>query len=169
MIVKSFIRKNLQTIDRTFRRTRSRKDALFLSKLAIIELSGWVEVTMDDIVRRSYKKCLNQDKWNFVEKQVIKKNYGFAYEYHFRRMCISVFGLHGFELIERQAENAVIDIFKAELSALKESRDRVAHTYVKGTTQTIDAPSLTLSRFDKLYTGFVEFESGMKKCNYLRA
>jgi len=46
----------------------------------------------------------------------------------------------------------------AQLSSLAALRGSLAHTYVKGTTTTIDAPSLTLGRFSDIYNGLREFE-----------
>ena len=44
------------------------------------------------------------------------------------------------------------------LTALKPSRDVHAHTYLKGTTLKLDAPSITLARFDTVYAGLRDVE-----------
>ena len=52
MIARSYILTNLKTLDRKYNRATSTRDSLFYSKLAILELCGWIEESMDDIVLR---------------------------------------------------------------------------------------------------------------------
>ena len=62
----------------------------------------------------------------------------------------------------------ILDLHKftkmtSSLSALKQRRDELAHTYIKGTTPTIDAPSLTKDRFLNVYEGLKDIESYISK------
>ena len=50
MIAKSYILANLNALDARYKRASRAKDALFASKLALLELCGWIEESMDDIV-----------------------------------------------------------------------------------------------------------------------
>lgn len=56
MIVKGTIYKTLKDLDRLFTKETDPKKQLFYSKLALMELCGWIEVTMDNIVEGVYKK-----------------------------------------------------------------------------------------------------------------
>jgi hypothetical protein len=55
MIAKTYILNNLSTIEKLYNDSSSIKNSLFYSKLAILELCGWTEESMDDII----KKCAN--------------------------------------------------------------------------------------------------------------
>ena len=52
MIGKTNIERNIKQLKTNFNKTNSPKLELFYSKLAIIELCGWIEESMDDIVLR---------------------------------------------------------------------------------------------------------------------
>lgn len=118
---------------------------------------------MDDIVRRCAKKHL-KDKSNrdFVNNS-IKKTYGFDYHQHFRKMLMQVIGLATIENIENTIDPIKFQIMVAALSALKPYRDREAHTYIKGTTRKLDAPSITESRFWNIYYGLKDFDENVQR------
>ena len=131
----------------------SQQDSIFYSKLAILEYCGWIEDIFDKIVRRSVKgKLRTQDYQKILEKSVVGRNYGFQYEEHFRQMLIKAIGLKQTENIEIHLKrNGYLPILISELAAVKQDRDSAAHTWVKNTTRTYPAPSVTKSRVNKVY------------------
>ena len=62
MIAKSYILKNLKALDKHFINTNSSKDSLFYSKLALLELCGWIEESIGYIVLRCADRKLNDNK-----------------------------------------------------------------------------------------------------------
>src|SRR5688572_15386025 len=107
MIAKTYMDGNLRSLDRLFRHSTSTKEALFYSKLAILELCGWIEESMDDIVVRCAGRCLRQtSNVTYVQKQIVKRTFGFEYDRHFREMLIRLIGLVGVERVERQIDPA---------------------------------------------------------------
>ena len=138
------------------------RNGLFYSKLAIIEFCGWIEISMDDIVKRCANRNLrNSANKTYIEKDIIKRTYGFEYDKHFRKMLIQVIGLKHVERIENRSDSVKLQRLQSALSALKGSRDSLAHTYVKGTAITLDAPSVTKARFTNVYEGLIELERVM--------
>jgi hypothetical protein len=108
MIAKSYILKNLKSLDHSYRHARNGKDAQFFAKLAIIELCGWIEESMDDIILRCGRKHLKESaNRKYCEKDVVKRTYGFDYDSNFRFMLIRVLGLIAVEKLENQM-NATI-------------------------------------------------------------
>ena len=74
-ITKTTIGENLKSLDKLFVSSRSAKKALFYSKLAIFELCGWIEETMDRVVRSCATRNLkDQHNRKFIEEKAIKKN-----------------------------------------------------------------------------------------------
>jgi len=164
MISKKQIQSNLSQIDNLYQKSIGIKKPLFYSKLATLELCGWIEESMDDIVQNCAKRHLTKEQnLTFVNKTIIKHTYGFDYENNFRDMLIQVIGIINTERLERKLNPANFDILKSTLGSLKERRDSQAHTYVKGTTPHIDAPSITQGHFQKIYVGLKEVESRIRK------
>jgi hypothetical protein len=158
MVTKSFILANLKQIDVRYNNSSSTKERLFWSKLAIIELCGWIELTMDDIIWRCAKRrCRNASTLSEVEV-MIKGTYGFKFKDHFRPMLINLTGFIGYEKLSKRFDSAKIDAMKSALGALVGPRNGEAHTYIKGVTRIIDAPSVTIGRFQPIYQGLLHID-----------
>lgn len=159
MLAKSDIQATLKALDIKYRKATKPKDALFYSKLAVLELCGWIEESMDDSVRRCAKKHLKvQANRDFVEERVIDKTYAFDYN-RFRFMLIRVVGIINVERLEQKMNSTILSSFKSSLGALKKVRDSEAHTHIHGVTKTIDAPSVIRSQFKHVYAGLKEIET----------
>jgi hypothetical protein len=157
LITKSYIEDNLRALERRFQKT-SGKQAQFYSKLAIIELCGWIEESMDDVVLRcSVRHLRSHDNRNYCVKQIVQKTYGFDYD-NFRFMLIRLLGLVNVERIEARVNQAKLASFKAALSSLKTARNLEAHTHLKGMTHTLNAPSHTLGQLPPVHEGLREFD-----------
>lgn len=160
MITKSTINNNLISLNAKYKRTRSNMESLFYSKLAVLELCGWIEESMDDVILRCARRHLQKtENIDFTQNNIIKLTYGFDYKKHFRKMLIQMMGLINVERIESKVDPLIRNNLLSTLGNLKTSRNCVAHTHIKGTTLIIDSPSITLSRFKHVYDGLKEFES----------
>lgn len=164
MVGKTSIIQNLTRIEKLYNKSTSPKTALFYSKLAILELCGWIEESMDDIVLRYANRTLkNHQNKTYVEKQIVKRIYGFDYQRDFRFMLMQVVGLNTLEIIEKRVDQTKIQLMESSLKTLKSSRDNEAHTYLKGVTRRLDAPSLIKSKFNKVYDGLKCIENELKR------
>jgi hypothetical protein len=164
VVAKNSILGNLRSLDYRYRRAHSAKEALFCSKLAILELCGWIEESMDDMVRRCATKHLkDQSNRDFCEKEIIRKNYGFDYHANFRAMLIRLMGLVAVEQLEKKVDQKISASMTATLSSLKTLRNAEAHTHLKGTTRILNAPSVTVGQFQPLYDGLIEFEREIRR------
>ena len=164
MIVKVHILKTLTHLNKLHASCPNQGEAIFYSKLALIELCGWIEKSLDDIARscasRNLKNSANMDK---VEREFIKDNHGFAYD-NFRKMIFQIIGLINLEKIEKKLERrGIIGLLKSKLNTLKTERDTAAHTFIIGIMQTYPAPSLDLSEFKIIYNCLKEFETELRK------
>ncbi len=159
MITKSYIESNLKDLERRFNKARTQREPLYFSKLAVLELCGWLEISIDDLVRRAVRKRVKDARvlTNF-EDAVINPVYGFHYKKHFRKMVCGAVGEVNMHDIETKMDQLKRQQLIAELNALSVNRNSLAHTYLKGTTQNIDAPSRTISRFRITYDCLKEFE-----------
>jgi hypothetical protein len=94
------------------------------------------------------------------------KTYGFDYHKSFRWMLIRLVGLITVERLEQQVDQAKHDTLKSTLGALKTVRDSAAHTHLKGTTRTLDAPSVTIRSFQRVYDGLVDLDQKMRQAGF---
>ena len=167
MIPVTYIKRNTRALSSCFdKASRAGKPLMVLlyAKLVIIEISGWVEMSMDDVVQRAGRKLKVKANCKYLEDRVVKKNFGFDYEDNFRKMLMQVVGLVELEALEGGLDGAKFQKMKAALALLKQARNTVAHTYVKNPTGgiTITAPSLAVAYFDDIYDGLKDFETNMK-------
>ncbi len=153
------IKANLQALDTQFRGATTTQAANLSSKLAVLELCGWIEEAMDDIAEKCYLRCLTETSNQKLCKEIVRATYGFEYHYHFRKMLAGIIGQTGMERIERRADGTKLALLQSALSTLKVARDGFAHTYLKGATPTLSAPSFLLSQFPALWEGLREVEA----------
>ena len=167
MIARSYILANLGSLDRKYKKATSKRESLFYSKLAVLELCGWIEESMDDVVLRCARRHLkNQANFTYVQNEIVKRTYGFDYQQHFRRMLIQLLGVINVERIEKSVDQNKQLKLTATLNALKTVRNAEAHTHIKGVTRQINAPSVTLGQFSALYEGLVEFEATLRQSKF---
>jgi len=123
----------------------------YLSKLAVLELCGWIEGEFDRLLLDAQRFGLNDEAW--CSANVVKKTYGFEYTPHLRKMLVAVFGEVGARKIEARME----DIYPGDLARLKTllgslwvkrcsfaHQDFGAHLAAQ---QRFDAPSWAISEF----------------------
>lgn len=138
---------------------------MLLSKLAILELCGWLEVEFDRLIRLVEAGRLNDSDW--VEKNVIEKTNGFSYNGHWRPMLCKVVG----EVFTRRVEQAMevahpteLDQLKSLLGQLWKDRCSFAHADMNtnvAAQQVFNAPSWTISQHTKLRQILSRYETAM--------
>jgi hypothetical protein len=164
VIVRSEIERNLRSLDRRYVNAESAKEALYASKLAVMELGGWIELSMDDIIERCAIRHLSVEKnRKFCEEKIVGLTWGFEYEKHFRSMLMRLIGLINVERIERSMDGAVHSAFLASLGSIRNARDSEAHTYLKGVTRAIDAPSVTLVHYSRIERGLSQIDDAIRR------
>lgn len=159
MIQRATIDSNLVEIDRQYTAATSPQMATLLSKLAILDLCGWIEEAMDDVVKGCVTRKLNQQDGNYVTGEVIRKNSSFHYEYHFRKLLAHIIGLHGVEVAESAADQSKLVLLASTLNSLVMIRNSLAHTHIQGATLRLDAPSVTMLRCRDVHDGLTDFEN----------
>lgn len=164
MVTLSTIQANLKSLDRKYNKATSIKDSLFYSKLALLELCGWIEESMDDIIRRHAGRHLTKKcNLDHVKTQIIKRTNSFDYHQNFRNMLIRLIGIIGVEQLETRLDQHKLQVFTATLATLKQARDSEAHTHIRGITRRINAPSATLALLPSLFEGLRDFDSAIQQ------
>ena len=168
MITKSYIESNIRRMNYKYNQARSNKEALFFAKMAIIELSGWIEESVDEIIIRCANRNLKEtSNKEYIRDQVVKPNYGFHYKKKFQRMITVLIGLIMYEQLEKLLDPIKFQRMKSELGNLAQKRNEEAHTHIK-ITRTINAPSVTLRQYYSIYEGLMDFEQKLKLLKNLK-
>jgi hypothetical protein len=156
----------LRELDTWFKEPETSNDRTkLLSKLAIIELCGWLEVEFDRLIRTVATGRISDADW--VEVNVIKNTNGFTYNNHWRAMLCKVVG----EVFARRVEAAMEAAHPAELEQFKSLlgqlwKDRCSFAHADITTnvaaaQLFNAPSWTINQHMKLKQILARYETVM--------
>jgi len=166
MIAKSYLQKTLDKLEKLYNGSISTAEGLFYSKLALLELCGWIEESMDEIVQTCCHRMIKDKKERKEITEFISKNHSFEYDPHFRRMLGQIIGRKGLITFEKKVDLAKLQRLQATLSILKKARDNEAHTHIKGTTKRLDAPSVTKANYLLIYNGLIEIDEKLKKIGF---
>lgn len=165
MIAVSYIDTTLKELDKLYNNSSSQKKAIYFSKLALIELCGWIEETLDDIVlRHANRQLKDADNKKYCNDTIVKPNYGFEYKKNIRPMLISLLGLIELEKLEYELEKTgQITLLKGHLGNIKDSRNIAAHTHLKGVTRRFNAPSRTIGDFNRIKPILEQIDRELRK------
>jgi hypothetical protein len=165
MIAKSYIKSTLEELDKLYNQASSQKKAIYFSKLALMELCGWIEESLDDIVIRHANRNLKEsNNKTYCKDSIVKPNYGFEYKKNIRPMLISLIGLIELEKLETELEkSAQLTLLKGYLGNIKDSRNSAAHTHLKGVTRRYNAPSRTIGDFNRISLIIDKIDSELRK------
>ncbi len=164
MVNKTTILQNLNRIDRLYKKHIGDTEANYYAKLAVLELCGWIEETMDDIIRSCAGKHLKEKTSLEYVEQLIENTHSFKYNNNFSNMLRQLVGLISLERLEKTFNTAKFQVMISSLATLKQIRDEYAHTYIKEQTNTIRAPSFTKNQFDYIYDGLKDVEHCIRIC-----
>ncbi len=135
---------------------------LLLSKLAVLELCGWLEGEFDRFALIVDSLLLNDADW--VKKNVVERTYGFAYNEHWRQMLVRLVG----EVFARKVEKEMnrlypgrLDLLKSNLGSLWSLRCAYAHADLaanNASQQTFNAPSWARNQYRMLKDLLTKYE-----------
>lgn len=164
MIASSHIDKTLKDLDKLYNSATSQKKAIYYSKLALIELCGWIEETLDNIViKHANRKLKLPCNKKYYSEKIVMKTYGFDYKANIRPMFIGLVGIIEVEKIEKKLDKQMqLQRFKSQLGNLKAIRNDAAHTHLKGVTRVYNAPSYTIREFSTIKQFLEKIDSELR-------
>ena len=145
----------------TLAASSSPENAPFFAKMAILELSGWVEETIDDFVLNLALPHLRDENAHRRFEEIVRQNRGFTYESHFWRLLGLATGIVNLEQTEENMDERVLSEFKTALNGLSEIRNRLAHTSLEGTQQRTDTPTQTKLRLQTIHAGLESYAAAI--------
>lgn len=158
MLKKEIVYKTLNLLSRRFDRVQCSRTRYTMTelecicKMAILELGGWIECTMDEILKDYvHRKILDVAEASKIERE-IDKVFGFSYERNFSPLVERIIGVENFYKIKSAlSAKGKWDPFVADLDALWRVRGRAAHTNFNGVAKNYDAPTTTIGRLQTIY------------------
>lgn len=136
-----------------------------ISKLALLELCGWIEGVFDDIVRDIAVQTLGDEKW--VNEKLIDRTSGFKYDTHLRSMIVELVGEVFARRVEEQMEVASkgdLDRMRSLLADLWKKRCSFAHADVAANVAAqakFDAPSWSINQHRILKKLILSFKNSI--------
>lgn len=137
----------------------------YYSKLALLELCGWLEAVLDSIaLTYANSKVAEQKNLDLIANDIVGKTYGCDYKDHFRVMLIKIIGITKVEQFENTLTSlGVFQILVSQLGSLWSLRKPVAHTTIAGVTPTYHAPSTMKNYLNSLYPILTTVETELNK------
>lgn len=162
------IEQTLQDLDDWYNQSLANTERiLLLSKLANIELGGWLEEEFDRLIRQVARNRISNEKW--LERDVIKNANGFKYKNHWRVMLTKVVGEMFAERIEAEMEAKYpteLDCLDTLLNRLWDERCKFAHSDLEANKYDcsrqqlqFNAPSHTISEYRVLQKILINYKS----------
>lgn len=162
MVVIDYITINntLTLLDNSFNSTTDVNLLSLYSKLAVLEFSGWIEVSFDtlctDYVNRKIVEAANKNKI----LQIVNKHYGYSYDKDIFPIMCSVIGINNWENILDSFPSVSFSNMTSILGTYKSLRDSAAHTNTRsGITPTFRAPSTVIVDFGHIKPAFQYLET----------
>jgi len=153
------LKKLLAEIDTSYNQESNNNKALLWAKMATIEVSGWTEEYIDNLLN-NYINSINPNCKSSLFKK-IEKIYGFHYSSDFKNICIQILGSIMFEKIENKIPLECQQLESA-LNGLKSNRDKYTHTHILNKVP-IDAPNKSMSYLNQIEVGLKKFMMELRK------
>lgn len=149
MINYTDIANTLNRLEREFTSCSDIQMSVLYSKLAVLELCGWIEQSVDTILYEYIDNNILDLDCKKRIKNIIKKNYGFHYDNNLFPLFCSVLGINNLENIIDTLPSVNFQNLKILTDVYTKERNKAAHTDTPlGTTRTYKAPSQVINDFN---------------------
>lgn len=156
------IKETLIRLDQEYEKATDSKSPILLSKLAILELCGWIETSIDEILKNYiHNHVCSEICINLIIK-IIDRNYGFHYKRNLLPLFSSVIGINNLDNILDKLP--IPEQIKSLTETYTKQRNDAAHTNtIEGTTPSYFAPSKVLHDYGIIESAikFIEKEMNL--------
>ncbi len=131
------------------------------SKLALMELCGWIELCIDEILEKYIDlKLILSANITLAKTNFIKNTYGFEYDKNLRPLLIKIIGLINVEQVEDilEFDSGTFTLLKAQLNNLVSLRNQAAHTTIVGVTHTYQSPHSIITNLNNVHLYLTKLE-----------
>lgn len=163
------IENTLKLLDREYNNAQNSSQVdsqmpVLFSKLAILELCGWIEVSVDNVLFEYVNNTVVKEENKKIIRERIAVNYGFKFKTNLQPLFCSVFGIKNYEDIIGALSDQELANMQTTLGNLAKLRDIAAHNNTEvGITPTYNAPSQTITDYKKIKPAFEIIEKEIQK------
>lgn len=163
------IKNTLELLDREYNNAQNCNQVdpqmpILFSKLAVLELCGWIEVSVDNVLFEYVNNNVVKEENKKIIKERIDVNYGFKFKTNLQPLFCSVLGIKNYETIIGALSDQELANMQTTLGNLAKLRDFAAHNNTEvGITPTYNAPSQTITEFKKIKPVFEKLEKEIQK------
>lgn len=158
------ISNTLKKLDSEYSSSNDLQMLILYSKLSVIELCGWIEVSVDEILHNYVDSHVLDLSLITDINKIIEKNYGFNYDTNIFPLLCSVLGINNVENLLDSIPTSDIVCFKSVIGNYVKKRNIAAHTDTPlGTTRTFYAPSQVLGDYCRIKPFVVSMENFVKE------
>lgn len=156
------LRANLVLVDQLYTAAVGPVLPAMYSKIAVIELCGWIEECMDEIIKSHHSKLQQR---NYADKLLLKVKKTFSFEYEkFTDLKAYLIGHMGVEIVETKLDPVKFQNFKTAIGHLLGVRNSCAHTHLKITaTPQLIAPSVAIRYLNDVQLCLIEIEGCLNR------
>ncbi len=145
------IANTLSKLDKEYSSCKDIQMSILYSKLAVLELCGWIETSIDDMLYNYIDEHIIDNSCKDKIKQIIKRNNGFNYETNLFNLFCSVLGINNLENILYALTDSEFQYLKSITYIYSQDRNKAAHTDTpNGTTRRYNSPSNVLHDYGLL-------------------
>lgn len=162
MVNQADILRNLQRLDLEYNNSISDNQmTLFFSKLAVMELCGWIEESLDTILKDYIDAHIVDSQCKKIINQFIKQNHGFDFETNTYKTFSIVLGANNWENVLDTLNCVERSNFENLLHQYSVLRNKTAHTQI-GVTINYMAPSQVIVDYNNLLSPILKIESEVR-------
>ena len=161
MLPKQPIKDLLDELRILYDSTSDSNHKVYYSKLALMELCGWIELCIDEILEKYIDlKLALPINVTLAKTNYVKNTYGFEYDKNLRPLLIKIIGLINVEQVEDLLEfdSGTFTLLKAQLNNLVSLRNQAAHTTIVGVTHTYQAPNSIITNLNNVHLHLTKLE-----------
>lgn len=159
------IYKTLTEIERRYAAGPDVRELECLSKIALIELGGWVEEKIDEILIAYIERHVKDvNEVSRIKKEVVAPVYGFEFDKNLEPLLEHVLGVAMYARIKHglQKRGHYLNL-KSVLGDLAVFRNRAAHTHWEGVSRQYRAPSTALNWLNRIYAIVMRLKAEIDK------
>jgi hypothetical protein len=132
----------------------------YYEKLALIELCGWIEQSVDEMAKAYCSGIRDSSELD----KILKRIHGFDYD-NLRSIMIQIIGISHVLDVEDSLMNQGVSyqVLTTQLKSLTKKRNDAAHTHIPGVQITYDSPSSIIAELNQLEPALKDLESELSK------
>lgn len=131
-----------------------------LSKLAMMEFSGWIEVSIDEILHNYLDNHIVDPNGRTIINKFIKDIHGFSFDNHIYKIFSLVIGANNWENVLDTLSSTDRNNLESITTTYYNQRNNAAHrNTIIGVTPSYNAPSQVLLDFNKIESAIRIIES----------